>query len=842
MCLIKEYGGVKVMNLTDSSVKIARREMGVSHHVPITHFNVPTILESKTGALFSVIKFSGVPFETEKTEIINSASSGWHRALSALDERFALLGTLHRRKVSCELKGEFNNKFAKQVDQAYQSQFIDKSLYVNDLYVAVIFKGLTTGKVGRLSDLLCRVNERYIKDARTARREINMKQLNDAIFQLTTSLSEFGPHVLGSHDDALGYSGLLAYVSLFVNGGETLSFKNNSSAFASDKTFEKTKRAVSIYPQGHIAQVITAKRIFFGDFIQFQGALPKETRFAAMVSVKRYGAESASIMLDPLLHLDGEFIATQSFLFESKTEVDKKMDRQGNKMQNANDPATSQIEALATARDDLASDHIAMGYHHNTVMILSDSIQDLERLIAQTIKCYMNAGIVAVRETLGQEPAFWSQIPTNFKYIARSSLISSKNFTDFFPLHNYRTGFMDANHLGSAMMLIETPSKTPLWLNLHAKGPKDNPSPGHTTLIGGNGSGKTVAMCCFDAQLNRYGGSSFFFDRNRGAEIYIRACEGHYAVLSPDHAEEIHFNPLQLADTATNRKFCKDWLIQLVKKEHETEIDERIADQLGQCVDYAYEQLAPEHRHLTHASKILPISFDRWIRLRRWLRGDKGRPDGEYAYLFDNEFDALNLQNKMGFDMTHFLDHEPPSVLAALTMYLMHRIELSLKKDGRLVSIFLDEAWQYLDNGYWQTKLKKWLPTLRKLNCHLIFATQSPRSVVSSPIKHMILDNCATNIYFANPQAKPEDYIDGFNLSPEEFNCIKENEIQSRLFLYKQGHESALARLNLGHLKDLLKIMSGTQASVDLLTKIRKEAGDHPKDWLPLFLGRSHML
>ena len=795
MCLIKEYGVAKAMNLIEPSVKIARQEVGVSRHVPITHFNAPTILESKAGALFSVIKFNGVPFQTEKTEIINGASFGWHRALSALDERFALLGTLHRRKVSCELKGEFNNEFAKQVDQVYQSQFIDKSLYVNDLYLAVIFKGLTTGKVGRLSELLCRMNERYVKDARTARREMNMKQLNEAIFQLTTSLSEFGPHVLGTHDASFGCSELLTYISLFVNGGETLSFKNNPTGFSSDKTFEKTQQAASIYPQGHIAQAITAKRIFFGDFIQFQGAL-----------------------------------------------VDKKMDRQGNKMQNANDPATSQIEALATARDDLASDHIAMGYHHNTVMLLSDSIQDLERLIAQTIKCYMNAGIVAVRETLGQEPAFWSQIPTNFKYIARSSLISSKNFADFFPLHNYRSGFVDGNHLGSAMMLIETPSKTPLWLNLHAKGPRDNPSPGHTTLIGGNGSGKTVAMCCFDAQLNRYGGSSFFFDRNRGAEIYIRACEGHYAVLSPDHAKEIHFNPLQLPDTATNRKFCKDWLIQLVKKEDETEIDERMVDQLGECVDYAYGQLAPKHRNLTNATKMLPITFDRWIRLRRWLRGDKGRPDGEYAYLFDNEFDALNLQNKMGFDMTHFLDHEPPSVLAALTMYLMHRIELSLKKDGRLVSIFLDEAWQYLDNDYWQKKLKKWLPTLRKLNCHLIFATQSPRSVVSSPIKHMILDNCATNIYFANPQAKPEDYIDGFNLSPEEFNCIKENDAQSRLFLYKQGHESALARLNLGHLKDLLKIMSGTQASVDLLTNIRKEVGDHPKTWLPIFLERSRML
>ena len=136
-------------------------------------------------------------------------------------------------------------------------------------------------------------------------------------------------------------------------------------------------------------------------------------------------------------------------------------------------------------------------------------------------------------------------------------------------------------------------------------------------------------------------------------------------------------------------------------------------------------------------------------------------------------------------------------------------------------------------------KLKKWLPTLRKLNCHIVFATQSPKSVVSSPISHTILDNCATNIYFANPQAKPEHYIEGFNLTESEFACIRENEPQSRLFLYKQGHESALGKLNLGHLKDLLKIMSGTQATVNLLTHIREEVGDDPKVWLPIFLNRS---
>ena len=138
------------MSHIEPSVKITRQEVGVSKHVPITHFNAPTILESKNGALFSVIKFSGVPFDTEKTDIINGAQRALHRAITALDERFCIFGTIHRRKENIELAGEFTNAFAKTVNQAYMAQFKNRAMYVNDLYLAVVYKGLTTGNVGPL--------------------------------------------------------------------------------------------------------------------------------------------------------------------------------------------------------------------------------------------------------------------------------------------------------------------------------------------------------------------------------------------------------------------------------------------------------------------------------------------------------------------------------------------------------------------------------------------------------------------------------------------------------------------------------------------------------------------
>ncbi|MBU1558587.1 MAG: VirB4 family type IV secretion/conjugal transfer ATPase, partial [Gammaproteobacteria bacterium] len=244
-------------------------------------------------------------------------------------------------------------------------------------------------------------------------------------------------------------------------------------------------------------------------------------------------------------------------------------------------------------------------------------------------------------------------------------------------------------------------------------------------------------------------------------------------------------------------------------------------------------------RTLTNVSKLLPISFPRWSALRRWLRGNENHPEGEYAYLFDNDHDALEMHTKMGFDMTHFLDNESSTVLVALTMYLFHRLKQSL--DGRLVTVLLDEGWQYLDNAYWQQALKKMLPTFRKLNCHLVLATQSPASVVDSSISHVILDNCATQIYFANPQAKEKHYIDGFNLTDSEFLTIKENEANSRLFLVKQEHDSVLCTLDLSHMSDELAVLSSNKKTIRLLDQIREESVLPVKEWLPIFQERRHL-
>ena len=135
-------------------------------------------------------------------------------------------------------------------------------------------------------------------------------------------------------------------------------------------------------------------------------------------------------------------------------------------------------------------------------------------------------------------------------------------------------------------------------------------------------------------------------------------------------------------------------------------------------------------------------------------------------------------------------------------------------------------------------KLKQDLPTFRKLNAHIVLATQSPSSVLQSEISAQFLDNCATNIFFCNPRANFEKHYQHFNISQNEFKFIKETLPSKRLFLYKQNQMSAIARLNLSSLKDALWVYSANRQTVALCEEVRALAGEQPEHWLPMFYQR----
>ena len=93
-----------------------------------------------------------------------------------------------------------------------------------------------------------------------------------------------------------------------------------------------------------------------------------------------------------------------------------------------------------------------------------------------------------------------------------------------------------------------------------------------------------------------------------------------------------------------------------------------------------------------------------------------------------------------------------------------------------------------------------------------------------------------TQIFLPNPAADHFDYVEGFKLTESEFALLKSLALDSRMFLVKQGHRTALCRLDLGHMNDALEIISGTLDNVVLLDELRAQLGDAPEAWMSPFL------
>jgi type IV secretion system protein VirB4 len=309
---------------------------------------------------------------------------------------------------------------------------------------------------------------------------------------------------------------------------------------------------------------------------------------------------------------------------------------------------------------------------------------------------------------------------------------------------------------------------------------------------------------------------------------------GVYSKLVP--GRPTGWNPFQLPETEINKHFLRDFLKVLSTCDTEALTAQDI-NQITEVVERNYT-LPHNIRNLSTISHFFTSDFKGLSALSRYLRlPDKTGRVGDRAYLFDNDTDVLSFDTRtMGFDMTYLLNDTGERVeeLLPVSMYLFHRLEAELNAN-HLTGLYLDEGWQFLNNPYWIGKIGESLVTWRKRNAYVVFATQLPDKIAQSPLASSLIQGSATNIFLANSKAQEKDYIDGFKLTHRELEIIKNTQLQSRYFLYKQNNEAAIVRINLSGVEKYISILSSTSQSVSLCDDIRAEVGDESAKWLSIF-------
>jgi type IV secretion system protein VirB4 len=778
--------------------KAVARERPVGAHLPYgRHVNDWTI-ETRDGLLLQVIQLRGLLFETADTDEINYRKRLRDAMLQAVgSSRFALYHHILRRRVEPEMGGEHGDPFSRDLDAAWRARLAAKQLYVNDLYLTIVRRPLQ-GRVGVL-DWIGRKAGRAGEQP-----EVNaaweLRQLDTAREAMLAALGSYGPRLLGLYEGPQGLcSEPLEFLSALLNG---------------------ENRPV-LLPTQDAGDYLPYRRISFGqETVELGRTGLAERSFVGIVSIKDYPGQTQAGMFDELLRLPYEINVSQSFGFVERQAALSGMNLALRRMRSAEDEAVSLRSELSRAKDEVAAGRAAFGEHHMTVALRGDTPAEVDDGIAEVQAALADLGIIAVREEIALEPAFWAQFPGNFKYIARRGLVSTGNFAGLASGHNFPIGKARGNHWGDAVTLLETTAAGPYYFNFHQG------DLGNFTVIGPSGSGKTVVLNFLLAQARKYRPRIIFFDKDRGAELFIRAIGGRYDLLRPGTPSGL--NPLQVEDTAANRQFLIDWLALLAGG---ADIDE--LSKIKDAVDANFQQ-PHEHRRLRHLAELFrgghrPHAADLWARLRPWWG------EGERAWLFDNREDRIDLSaESVGFDMTQILDDA--SVRTPAMMYLFHRVEERL--DGSPSIVVVDEGWKALDDDVFVRRIKDWEKTIRKRNGIVGFATQSAQDALESKIASAIIEQAATQIFMANPKAREDDYVTGFGLTPHEYEIIRTLPDDAHCFLVKHGSDSVVVRLNLTGEKDLLTILSGRERTVRILDDIRAESGDDPQEWIPRLLER----
>ncbi|APE27853.1 VirB4 family type IV secretion/conjugal transfer ATPase [Aurantiacibacter gangjinensis] len=774
------------------------KEAQAGDRLPYARLVDSDVLELRDGSLMAALQVPGLLFETEDTDALNAHAATREVMLrSNLDARFVLYHHVIRRRVSVELEARFDDPLSAHIDRRWQEKLSSGSLFVNDQFITLIRRP-ARGKAG-LAEKLGKKLRRGRQDDGVDPKDL--RSLRGALQALAAGLTEYDAQVLGDYTGATGAvnNELLELLSAIYNG-----------------EMRPVRRPDEDVDVGNM---LPYRRASFGlDAMEMRGSGGAD--YAAILSLKDYPDTTSPGLLDAMLRMPHEMIVCESFAPQERQTAREKIDLAIRRLKSADEDAQAERADMMAARDELGAGSVGFGDHHLTVLVRESSLPRLDDASAAVAASLADTGAIAVREDTNLEPAFWGQFPGNEQYLVRRAMISTANMASFGSLHGMALGQAEGNHWGEAVTLLQTTSSTPFFFNFH------HGDLGNFSVIGPSGSGKTVVMNFLAAQAQKFKPRTILFDKDRGAELFIRGIGGTYDRIRS--GEPTGFNPLALPDTPANRGFLRDWLSVMLQADGPEE-----SATIAAAVDAAYSN-DPSLRRLRYFKELVsgarrPQAGDLADRLSAWI------DDGEHGWLFDNKTDRLDLSTRvMGFDMTALLEN--PKLRTPVMMYLFHRIDERL--DGQPTMVLIDEGWKALDDEVFAARIRDWLKTLRKRNALVGFATQSARDALDSRISTALVEQTATMVFMPNARARAEDYCEGFGLTEHELSLIKSLPAHSRCFLVRQPDASVVVRLDLSGAPEVLTVLSGRESSVRRLDLLREAVGDDPSQWYPALTNR----
>lgn len=807
--------------------RAAQSAVPAAERILFTHHHNDTTCVLQTGDLACTWELAGTPFETAEPEAIAAVKGSlinFYHAVRASDQAEPTALWVHRvrdKARNFELQAEFPSEFARRVNAEYWRGLQDRNLKDTSLYFTLILRPTATA-----TGFARRLTARSLAGAMRVREEA-AQRFETLQSQVDASLAKFGGRRL----------------SRFSR--ETAAGRQECSEPASFYRFLLTGRWETVVLQpSPMKNYLCNARIVAGDtngIVLSRSASGQ--RFFGFLDICDYPEFSEPGMNNVLATSNFSFVETQSFAFKGRREGVASLKLQKGRLISSGEASEEQILAMDDAIEDVRCGRIFMGEYHYSLAVLGDSIPEVQSHLS-TAKTLMTEEIgysVAVVDLI-PEDAHFAQLPGHFKARPRTADLTSRNFSALAPMHNFAQGKREGNPWGQAVTIFETPSSTPYAFNFQAtplgRDSRGERVAGNTFITGATGAGKSVVLGHLITQLTKYDNLAVcFFDKDQGAEGLIRALGGNYRRLRV--GENTGLNPFQWTKTARTVEFTQRLVLDLALQADEVALSIGMENQLKEKVGQVFDLPRPLRR-ISALMQMVGESSELGQRLRKWCDTESHR--GEHHWVLDNPEDTLNISANsiQGFDYTDFIDN--PDVSGPIVSIILEAMDSMI--DGRPFVYVMEEFAKVLASRAQALVefARDKQTTIRKLNGMGIFVTQSPSQLKDYPIADTLREQCPVKIYLPNPSADRHLYCDGWGLTETEFETLKNWDTDSRLMLIKQGatnplgSNSAIVRLDLGHMLPLVDVMSGNPDRAQLLSEIRTQTGDHPDQWLDHFI------
>ena len=745
------------------------RESYLAEHLPYFALATDDVMVLREGDLLATLRLDGLNPMTTEDDRLDALKRAVAAIVAQTGNTFGFY--IHRVSVpqDLDLKPVEGDTFASHVDARWAAHIKGLRPSKRQMYLSVIRRPNLAARIPFLRAL---ARKAWIKD-----RAARVQELNEVMGFFFVALSSANP------------------VRLTKTGGEWLGYLNTLNA----GSFSPIAFGQSPLPLSHT--ISDCRATFDGDVVTITCATTGAVKYGALFSIKSYPALTDVTLLDAL-DLPLDIVLTNSFSPIPNNIMAERIQRIIRQMHASDDAAVSLRDQLALAADDQEAGRIAFGDHHLSIAVYAPDRDTLERAAAQIKRVGQEIMAVIVRENMALKATYFAQSPGNFGYRARKTPISSTNFADFAALHGSVEGRSnDESPWGQSIAVLPTVGTSGYRFNFHEAGAAGKePTVGHTLVLGRTGTGKTLTTAFLTAQAQRVGARLFFFDKDRGLEMAVRALGGRYNEIRAGVPTGL--NPLASEIDERGRAWLSDWLATLLTRSGALsgEQSRHIQGAVTQNADAG----AALQRFASFETLFQSLDDDGELqsRVAEWA------PGGRFGWVFDepDRGQRLDLSGDIvGFDMTEILDMTTERM--AVLSYIFRQIE-RVVEDRRPTIIVLDEAWKLLDDPYFGARLENLLVTLRKMNCVVIMMTQYPSQLRDSRVGKTIVETVPTQILFPNDRATVADY-DFLRVNAKEAALLVQPTIGQRIALVRSAGDSVFVDADLSALGHLLPILGG---------------------------------